>query len=75
MQIVRPRLGKPDVVHYEAPPSAKVPAQMGALLEWFNVRSRVPEIDGQLTALGLVDRTGAGRGTRYALVPPHRIGV
>lgn len=46
MQIVTPRLGKPDVVHYEAPPSSEVPAQMRALLEWFNTHSRVPEIDG-----------------------------
>jgi Fic family protein len=46
MQIVTPRLGKPDVVHYEAPPSAEVPAHMRALLEWFNVHSRAPQIDG-----------------------------
>jgi Fic family protein len=45
-QIVTPRIGKPDVVHYEAPPSSDVPAQMRALLEWFNTHSRVPEIDG-----------------------------
>lgn len=50
MQIVTPRLGKPDVVHYEAPPSADVPAQMRALLEWFNTHSRVPEIDGLVRA-------------------------
>ena len=46
MQIVTPRIGKPDVVHYEAPASADVPAQMRALLQWFNTHSRVPEIDG-----------------------------
>ena len=46
MQIVTPRIGKPDVVHYEAPPSTEVPALMRALLEWFNTHSRVPEIDG-----------------------------
>lgn len=46
MQIVTARLGKPDVVHYEAPPSREVAAQMRALLEWFNTHSRVPEIDG-----------------------------
>jgi len=50
MQIVTPRLGRPDVVHYEAPPSAEVPAQMRALLEWFNTHSRVPEIDGLVRA-------------------------
>lgn len=50
MQIVTPRLGRPDVVHYEAPPSADVPMQMGALLEWFNTHSRVPEIDGLVRA-------------------------
>lgn len=50
MQIVTARLGKPDVVHYEAPPSAEVPAQMRALLEWFNRHSRVPEIDGLVRA-------------------------
>ena len=50
MQIVTPRIGKPDVVHYEAPPSIDVPAQMHALLEWFNTHSRVPEIDGLVRA-------------------------
>ena len=50
MQIVTPRLGRPDVVHSEAPPSAEVPAQMRALLEWFNTHSRVPEIDGLVRA-------------------------
>lgn len=46
MQIVTPRLGKPDVVHFEAPPSPRVAAHMSALLEWFNTHSRVPAIDG-----------------------------
>jgi len=46
MQIVTARLGKPDVVHYQAPPSAEVAAQMRLLIEWFNVHSRVPAIDG-----------------------------
>lgn len=36
MQIVTPRLGRPDVVHYEAPPSVRVPAEMARLLAWFN---------------------------------------
>ncbi len=50
MQIVTPRIGKPDVVHYEAPASADVPAHMRMLLEWFNTRSRAPEIDGLVRA-------------------------
>jgi Fic family protein len=50
MQIVTPRIGKPDVVHYEAPPSVDVPRQMRALLDWFNTHSRVPEIDGLVRA-------------------------
>lgn len=36
MQIVTPRLGKPDVVHYQAPDSADVPAHMMQLIDWFN---------------------------------------
>lgn len=36
MQIVTPRLGKPDVVHYQAPASADVAAHMTLLLQWFN---------------------------------------
>lgn len=36
MQIVTPRLGKPDVLHYQAPASADVPAHMAAWLAWFN---------------------------------------
>lgn len=36
MQIVTPRLGQPDLVHYEAPPSSAVPHQMAALLDWFD---------------------------------------
>lgn len=36
MQIVTPRLGRPDIVHYQAPPSAEVAAQMQQLLAWFN---------------------------------------
>ena len=35
MQIVTPRLGRPDIVHYQAPDSADVPAQMNLLLTWF----------------------------------------
>lgn len=50
MQIVTPRLGKPDVVHYEAPPSSDVPAHMDLLLQWFNVVSMAQGIDGLLRA-------------------------
>lgn len=46
MQIVTPRLGKPDLVHYEAPPSREVPAQMKALLDWFEQQRELPQIDG-----------------------------
>lgn len=35
MQVVSGALGK-EVVHFEAPPSAQVPAQMEAFLQWFN---------------------------------------
>ncbi|ROZ61438.1 Fic family protein [Ramlibacter sp. WS9] len=50
MQIVTPRLGKPDVVHYEAPPSADVAGHMRQLLEWFNVVSVQHGIDGLVRA-------------------------
>jgi Fic family protein len=46
MQIVTPRLGKPDIVHYQAPASSEVAAHMSLLLEWFNVVSVVHRIDG-----------------------------
>ena len=36
MQIVTPRLGKPDIVHYQAPDSADVAAHMAQLINWFN---------------------------------------
>ena len=36
MQIVTPRLGKNDLVHFEAPPSSAVPTQMAQLLAWLN---------------------------------------
>ncbi|MFM1907906.1 MAG: hypothetical protein RL459_1128, partial [Pseudomonadota bacterium] len=36
MQIVTPRMGKPDIVHYQAPASADVGAQMTRLIDWFN---------------------------------------
>jgi Fic family protein len=50
MQIVTPRLGKPDVVHYEAPPSADVAGHMRLLLEWFNVVSVQHGVDGLVRA-------------------------
>jgi len=49
MQIVTPRLGKPDIVHYQAPHSADVPVQMDALLQWFN-HSRADGTDGLVRA-------------------------
>ena len=36
MHIVTPRIGKADIVHYQAPASPDVPAQMRALIAWFN---------------------------------------
>jgi len=45
-QIVTPRLGRPDMVHYEAPRSRDVPAQMKPLLEWFEEGRAHPRIDG-----------------------------
>ena len=36
MQIVTQRLGKNDVIHYQAPSSKDVPRQMKALLAWLN---------------------------------------
>lgn len=44
MQIVTPHIGKPDVVHYQAPPSQDVPAHMRQLMAWFNVSQG--KIDG-----------------------------
>lgn len=46
MQIVTPHLGKPDTVHYEAPPSRDVPSQMNLLLDWFEQGRGRPQIDG-----------------------------
>ena len=37
MQIVSGRyVGRPRTVHYEAPPAADVPAEMGRFLDWYN---------------------------------------
>jgi Fic family protein len=48
MQIVTPRLGKPDIVHYQAPDSADVQAQMTRLIDWFNNNQN--ESDGLVRA-------------------------
>ena len=48
MQIVTPSLGKPDIVHYQAPNSADVQAQMTWLIDWFN--SSQTETDGLVRA-------------------------
>ena len=48
MQIVTPRLGKPDIVHYQAPDSADVPDQMTQLIDWFN--SSLSQTDGLVRA-------------------------
>lgn len=50
MQIVTPHIGKADVVHYQAPPSADVAAHMRLFLEWFNVVSVAHGIDGLVRA-------------------------
>jgi Fic family protein len=36
MQIVTPRVGQSDIVHYEAPASSDVPMEMRLLIDWFN---------------------------------------
>jgi Fic family protein len=48
MQIVTPRMGKPDLVHYQAPPSAEVTRQMDAFIAWFN--SSLGQQDGLVRA-------------------------
>lgn len=48
MQIVTPHMGKPDIVHYQAPDSADVPAQMTQLIDWFN--SSLGKTDGLVRA-------------------------
>jgi Fic family protein len=50
MQIVTPRLGQADTVHYEAPPSRDVPSQMQALIDWFNDDKVRSGIDGIVRA-------------------------
>jgi Fic family protein len=48
MQIVTPRLGKPDIVHYQAPDSSEVHAQMSQLIAYFN--SSQQQVDGLVRA-------------------------
>ena len=48
MQIVTPRPGKNDLVHFEAPPSAAVRRQMNQLLAWLNKPPR--PVDGLIKA-------------------------
>ena len=48
MQIVTPRLGKPDIVHYQAPDSSDVHAQMSQLIAYFN--SSQQQVDGLVRA-------------------------
>ena len=50
MQIVTPRLGQPDVVHYQAPDSRDVPAQMARLIGWFNDADVGARMDGLVRA-------------------------
>ena len=46
MQIVTERLGRSDIVHYEAPPSRVVPREMQLLLAWFEAHRIQPGMDG-----------------------------
>ena len=50
MQIVTPRLGKPDVVHYEAPASDDVAWHMTQLIQWFNDDAVRAGLDGIVRA-------------------------
>lgn len=48
MQIVTPRMGKPDLVHYQAPASEDVKRHMGLFIQWFN--SSLGKQDGLVRA-------------------------
>lgn len=48
MQIVTPRLGKPDIIHFQAPDSIDVPAHMTRLIDWFN--NSLAQTDGLVRA-------------------------
>jgi len=43
MQVVSGRLDKPTV-HFEAPPSDRVPAEMSAYIDWFNQATALPAV-------------------------------
>ena len=77
MQIVTPRLGKPDIVHYQAPDSADYDAGPEGFAGDMSTEKYV-NLCGvsratayrELTALcemGVLVQTGLGRGTRYRL--------
>jgi Fic family protein len=48
MQIVTPRMGKPDLVHYQAPASEDVRRHMDLFIQWFN--SSLGKQDGLVRA-------------------------
>jgi Fic family protein len=49
MQIISGRyIGQPYTIHYEAPPSADVPAEMDRFLEWYNKTSPINKPKEQL---------------------------
>ena len=48
MQIVTPRMGKPDLVHYQAPASEDVKRHMDLFIQWFN--SSLGKQDGLVRA-------------------------
>ena len=48
MQIVTPRMGKPDLVHYQAPASENVKGHMDLFIQWFN--SSLGKQDGLVRA-------------------------
>ena len=50
MQIVTPRLGKPDIVHYRAPDSKDVAGHMKQLIDWFNDGQTRAQTDGIVRA-------------------------
>ena len=53
MQIVTQRLGKNDIIHYQAPDSKDVPKQMKALLVWLNdgrISGKLAVTDGLIRA-------------------------
>ncbi|MGB8259046.1 MAG: Fic family protein [Terracidiphilus sp.] len=67
MQIVSGPAGSPRV-HYEAPPSARVPAEMARLIEWFNRTA-----PGEPDALPALTRAGLAH-LRFELIHPFEDG-